>query len=278
MTNAKSNSIIKDSLRVFQKTVENPYSQDALEQFEKINKTKIPEELKSFFTEHSRVAVPDDTDSWESLCLFVEPLGLDQMFPGLLEWLDRSWGGRPEIESSFQPQEIEEINSKLRCFGFFKIDDESYDYFVFDQNGKTYVLHYHQDEWGKFEKLLKSKPAPQAIEELLKNFLDKVVQDPDAEIVDTDSSNEPTENPTPTPSHDDLLNQKISALASAGDAEGIFNLLVSWPHKTEAWYQCLNGRLLAPSSTNEQRKILKQLIKEFEKANSALKPFSRWSA
>jgi hypothetical protein len=67
--------------------------------------------------------------------------------------------------------------------------------------------------------------------------------------------------PTPLPEPEvSLLFQQVRALAIASDVEGLTALLETWPERTVEWRDFVKQRLLAPSTTDEQRKRLKAVL------------------
>ncbi len=58
------------------------------------------------------------------------------------------------------------------------------------------------------------------------------------------------------------LRQKVSALADIEDIEGMTRLLCEWPDKTLEWLIYVDVRISAPSTTKEQKLLLKQVKAE----------------
>jgi len=66
------------------------------------------------------------------------------------------------------------------------------------------------------------------------------------------------------------LFKRVTELAEADDVEGLTELLLEWPEQDSQWLLFIDSRLMAPSSTKEQKNRLKQKKAEALASNPAL--------
>ncbi len=257
--------------------LEPPATSDLFSQFKELNGFEIPNELVGFFTHYASAEMPYEQDSWNHLSLSVDvSRGHTKLFPGLFEFIDWSWGGRPEISKSFTPTEVEYVNTHYKCFGHYVADDNIHDYLVFGKNGEFYSFRYDQDSWSNFESLLRSQPTPKSLSDLVDHFVNLVLErlKEDRDELDTELGGEtyrpnfflPVKAETKLElaktekTQDQLLVDRIAKLALENDAVAMFDLLLAWPHRSAFWAEAVKSRTYAPSCTEEQRKILKKLL------------------
>lgn len=132
-------------------------SYEALSLFESRIHQKIPHELKSVYEtvgsfslggfEWNRLSlVPQKR--WEKL--LNNKMGyLEYPGFGILEGIQASWGGRPEIQETFTGEEIAEINRKYFIFGTFVHDDNFVSYLFFTDRGEFSYIDFDQDGYYK---------------------------------------------------------------------------------------------------------------------------------
>jgi hypothetical protein len=133
---------IVDGLRIEFRGVLN----DAMiESFSEVYGAPLPEELLQFLRTIGPSVSESMGDTWNTLDLFADE-GLHQRRTGLLNYIDRSWGGRPEIARNFSQDQIDAIDTQYAAIGMCYIDDNVHQYLFFDRDGGFHQLHFDQDD------------------------------------------------------------------------------------------------------------------------------------
>jgi hypothetical protein len=70
---------------------------------------------------------------------------------GLIDFIDHTWGGRPEFKECLTRSEIQTINKRCIAFGYRYEDDNVHDYLYFDGDGNFGSLFFDQDDRKSWE-------------------------------------------------------------------------------------------------------------------------------
>lgn len=262
-------------------------SQSEIQKMEKKIGILIPPELFDIWTELGAFELPSGAD-WACLSIFSSGGDSRPLAKGLIDAIIDVWGDRPEINDYLTPAQINEINRNFFCFGIYKHDDNGYSYLCFDRNKRADVFFYDQDRWDEFEadvihkKLLTKAPLTQSVTEVIAKAIDILIESKRTEYSESaESSGEASEKfqlkltmpssnssagnlaiDSSTDSNMEKLNVALRPFLLDSNSEGVFVTLRDWPDKDAIWIQYAKNRIIAPSCTEEHRKVLKVLILE----------------
>lgn len=126
-----------------------PLSQQMIERFEKQIGIAYPPALRRFLLEHGPFKAGSDSSlsimsGWRD----------ENPSAGLVAYIDNVWGGRPEFEEEYTPEQIDRLNRTAICFSTLYINDDSHEYAFFDQNGKFGTIAYNQDDFPALKEIL----------------------------------------------------------------------------------------------------------------------------
>jgi hypothetical protein len=107
----------------------------------------LPEDFLQFLRTVGPSASESMGDAWNTLDIFADE-GFRQRRIGLLNYIDRSWGGRPEIAGTFSRDQIDAIDTQYAAIGVCYIDDNVHQYLFFDRDGGFHLLQFDQDDPG----------------------------------------------------------------------------------------------------------------------------------
>lgn len=141
---------------------------------------QIPAALRECYAQYGAFCVRDP-GSWGSLKLYASTqFGPKPFVQGVVGAIEYVWGGRPEFEACFSPDEIRQLNDQYFCFGHYFHDDNAYSHLVFDRAGRFDRLYYHQDDWdsayARFKDLLSESDFALTFDALISACIDDIIE------------------------------------------------------------------------------------------------------
>lgn len=140
---------------------------------------KLPPELREFALTKGVLTI----GSYETKLAILEHWDEEKIAePGLVNYIDYCWGGRPEFEEFYKPQQIEHVDKHFFAFGAQYIDDNCHEYLFFDSEGNFDSIFMDQDSFGYFQEdfnpLLKTTkiPNPQSFSALFSGQITDVIE------------------------------------------------------------------------------------------------------
>lgn len=119
-----------------------------LQDFEKKYGCTIPEELNNVWINTGALKVKD-AEVWGSFEIYSNQDNPSHMpnMGGLVEMIEKLWGDRPEFHQHFSEEQIKYLNDHYFIFGHYLQDENTYDHFYFDRDGKFGTITYDQDDF-----------------------------------------------------------------------------------------------------------------------------------
>lgn len=102
--------------------------------------------------------------------------------PGLVDFIDYCWGGRPEFEAAYRQQQLQHVNQNFIAFAVRYIDDNCHEYLFFDREGNFDSIALDQDSFeyfqDSFDSLLTSTkvPTPQSFCQVLSQQISGIIE------------------------------------------------------------------------------------------------------
>lgn len=164
-----------------------PLSEQQLAMHETAHNVGLPLELRDFAFANGVFAI----GTFETKLAVLEHWDEEQIAkPGLVNFIDYCWGGRPEFEEFYKPQHIEHIDQYFFAFGVRYIDDNCHEYLFFDKEGNFGAIYMDQDSFGEFQEdfnpLLKTTkiPNPLSFSALFSRLITEVIEQLQRQIND----------------------------------------------------------------------------------------------
>lgn len=138
---------------------------------------RLPRELRELYVKDGAIRTNEYGDVWQTLRL--DPLkSMLEESRGLCAYIDRMWGGRPELVDELSSDQISALNADYVVFGSRYEDDNVHEYFFFHRSGRIDSLRLDQDDMSdafeKFGTLLENKMRDLSLEALLNEQLDLI--------------------------------------------------------------------------------------------------------
>jgi hypothetical protein len=124
-----------------------PMNSAQIEAIESALGVGLPESLRDFMHAFGQTESKYFGDGWNTLWI-ATPWRMLIAPQGLIDHIDKSWGGRPELAEAFDSAEIAELNRRYKVFGTRCIDSNVFDYLFFDRDGGFHSLLLDQDDMG----------------------------------------------------------------------------------------------------------------------------------
>ncbi|OPZ90690.1 MAG: hypothetical protein BWY75_00628 [bacterium ADurb.Bin425] len=162
-------------------------SEQQLVMHETRNGCRLPDQLRDFALNYGVFGI----GTFESKLAILEHWDEEQIAkPGLVNFIDYCWGGRPEFEEFYKPQHIEHIDQNFFAFGVRYIDDNCHEYLFFDKEGNFGTIFMDQDCFGDFQAdfnpLLKTNKIvrPTSFSGLFSRLISEVIEQLQSQIND----------------------------------------------------------------------------------------------
>ncbi len=162
-------------------------SEQQLVMHETSNGFRLPDQLRDFALNYGVFGI----GTFETKLAILEHWDEEQIAkPGLVNFIDYCWGGRPEFEEFYKPQHIEHIDQNFFAFGVRYIDDNCHEYLFFDKEGNFGTIFMDQDCFGDFQAdfnpLLKTNKivSPTSFSGLFSRLISEVIEQLQSQIND----------------------------------------------------------------------------------------------
>ena len=163
-----------DYAEYFAITFHEPLSDGQLRKLETSLGFPIPNALKTMALRN-----PIEVGSFSELVVLTEWKNRDDV-PGLINYIDYAWGGRPEFEEYYQEKHRDYLNKNYFVFGMRYHDDNVHEYLYFDREGMFGSIVFDQDEFSQVQKqlnpLLKKSTANETLDQVISRSFSEVIK------------------------------------------------------------------------------------------------------
>ncbi len=132
----------------YELSVDDSLSIIQLDKFEKELNITFPPALKQFVLDHGNFTA-GSSDRYFSV--MSEWNKEKNPCSGLVDYINHSWGGRPEFEEFYEPAQLDHLNQNYFVFAMRYVNDDCHEYSFFDREGNYGSIFFCQDDFGEFQ-------------------------------------------------------------------------------------------------------------------------------